>query len=218
MAYAINGIYINTTMTTLTDRQQEILDFVTQAITQTSIPPTWQDIADAFGFASTRAVQKHLQAIQVKGFLTLHTGTTRGISLKGRNRMSARSLTLSLPILGRVAAGIPLGADIGSDDQMLVDRTMFSQTPDYLLKVKGQSMQDDGIWDGDLVAVRRTNTANNNDIVVARIDGEITIKRLKQTKTKILLLPRNPDFAPIEVPADADFAIEGIYCGLVRTR
>lgn len=203
-------------MNELTDRQQEILDFVTDTITRTSIPPSWQEIAHAFGFASTRAVQKHLQAIATKGYLTLHPGQTRGISLRGRNRQISRSKTLSLPILGRVAAGGPIGADNITDEQMLVDRTMFSPMPDYLLKVKGQSMQDDGIWDGDLVAVHRTNTASNNDIVVARIDGEITIKRFKQTKTKILLLPRNPDFSPIEVPADADFAIEGIYCGLVR--
>ncbi len=204
-------------MTTLTDRQQEILDFVTETITQTSIPPTWQEICDAFGFASTRAVQKHLQAIETKGYITLHTGQTRGISLRGRNRSTPRNKTLNLPILGRVAAGGPIGADHVTDEHMTIDRTMFSRTPDYLLRVKGQSMQDDGILDGDLVAVQSANTANNHDIVVARIDGEMTIKRLKQTKTKILLLPRNPEFDPIEVPKDADFAIEGIYCGLVRT-
>lgn len=204
-------------MITLTDRQQEILDFVTDTIARSSIPPTWAEIAEAFGFASTRAVEKHLQAIAAKGYLTLLPGQARGISLRGRNYLPASSKTLSLPILGRVAAGGPIGADNISDEQMLVDRSMFSRTPDYLLKVKGQSMRDDGIFDGDLVAVHRANTANNNDIVVARIDGEITIKRLHQTKAKIQLLPRNPDFDPIDVPKDADFAIEGIYCGLVRT-
>ncbi|MGH8050386.1 MAG: transcriptional repressor LexA [Arenimonas sp.] len=203
-------------MKELTDRQQEIFDFVTDTIQRTSIPPTSQEICDRFGFASTRAAQKHLQAIEAKGFLTLRNGTSRGISLRGRNSAPARSKTLSLPILGRVAAGNPVEADIGSDDVVLIDRTMFSRTPDYLLKVQGDSMKDDGIWDGDLVAVHRTSHANNNETVVARINGEITIKRLKQTHDKIWLLPRNPDFAPIEVPADADFAIEGIYCGLVR--
>lgn len=203
-------------MNELTDRQQAILDFVSKQIAQTSLPPTRAEIAEEFGIASTRGVQKHLEALAVKGYLRLQPGLSRGITLQGRNRAALRSQSISLPILGRVAAGGPIGADNITDEQMLVDRTMFSPMPDYLLKVKGQSMQDDGIWDGDLVAVRRTNTASNNDIVVARIDGEITIKRLKQTKTKILLLPRNPDFSPIEVPADADFAIEGIYCGLVR--
>jgi repressor LexA len=203
-------------MNELTDRQQAILDFVSKKIAQTSLPPTRAEIAEAFEIASTRGVQKHLEAIAAKGYLRLQPGLSRGISLQARNRAALHGNSISLPILGRVAAGGPIGADNITDEQMLVDRTMFSPMPDYLLKVKGQSMQDDGIWDGDLVAVRRTNTANNNDIVVARIDGEITIKRLKQTKTKIFLLPRNPDFAPIEVPPDADFAIEGVYCGLVR--
>ncbi len=203
-------------MNELTHRQQAILDFVSKRIAQTHLPPTRAEIAEAFEIASTRGVQKHLEALAVKGYLHLQPGLSRGISLQSRNRAASRSNSISLPILGRVAAGGPIGADNITDEQMLVDRTMFSPMPDYLLKVKGQSMQDDGIWDGDLVAVRRTNTASNNDIVVARIDGEITIKRFKQTKTKIFLLPRNPDFAPIEVPPDADFAIEGVYCGLVR--
>lgn len=204
-------------MTTLTNRQQEILDFVTEAITQKSIPPSWQEISNAFGFASTRAVQKHLQAIEAKGYLTLHQGQTRGISLNGRNNLLSGRNTLSLPILGRVAAGGPIGVDNITDEQMWIDRSMFSLIPDYLLRVKGHSMIEDGIWNGDLVAVHRAATATNNQIVIARIDGEITIKRLKQTKNKIYLLPRNPEFSPIEVPSDADFAIEGIYCGLVRT-
>ena len=209
-------VHILVPMNELTDRQQAILDFVSKRIVQTSLPPTRAEIAEAFEIASTRGVQKHLVALAVKGYLRLQPGLSRGISLQSRNRVASRSNPISLPILGRVAAGGPIGADNITDEQMLVDRTMFSPMPDYLLKVKGQSMQDDGIWDGDLVAVRRTNTASNNDIVVARIDGEITIKRFKQTKTKIFLLPRNPDFAPIEVPPDADFAIEGVYCGLVR--
>ena len=209
-------VHILVPMNELTDRQQAILDFVSKRIVQTNLPPTRAEIAEAFEIASTRGVQKHLEALAVKGYLRLQPGLSRGISLQSRNRAASRSNSISLPILGRVAAGGPIGADNITDEQMLVDRTMFSPMPDYLLKVKGQSMQDDGIWDGDLVAVRRTNTASNNDIVVARIDGEITIKRFKQTKTKIFLLPRNPDFAPIEVPPDADFAIEGVYCGLVR--
>ena len=123
---------------------------------------------------------------------------------------------MALPVLGRVAAGAPIGADIGSDEQLLLDRHCFDPMPDYLLRVQGDSMRDDGILDGDLVAVRRAQEALNGRIVVARIDGEITIKRLRTTADAVLLLPRNPDYAPIVVPADADFAIEGLYCGLVR--
>lgn len=203
-------------MNDLTTRQKAILDFVKDRVAEGGEPPTRAEIAEAFDFASTRGAQKHLEALESKGYLTLKEGKARGIKLHPRIQAVLRSQSVSVPILGRVAAGGPIGADIRSDEEMLVDRSMFSVMPDYFLQVKGYSMKDDGILEGDLVGVRRSTTANNNDIVVARIDGEITIKRLKQTKTKILLLPRNPDFSPIEVPADADFAIEGIYCGLVR--
>ena len=124
---------------------------------------------------------------------------------------------LRLPILGRVAAGAPIGADAGIERHVLLDRALFSTKPDYLLRVKGDSMRDDGIFDGDLVAVHRTREARNGQVVVARIDGEITIKRFEQTRSRIRLLPRNPDYAPIVVEPGSDFAIEGLYCGLVRT-
>ena len=123
---------------------------------------------------------------------------------------------LRLPVLGRVAAGTPIGADIDGERVVLLDRSFFFPTPDYLLKVKGDSMRDDGILDGDLIGVHRTSEARSGQIVVARIDDEITVKLLKIGKDRIRLLPRNPDFAPIEVLPDQDFAIEGLYCGLVR--
>jgi repressor LexA len=116
----------------------------------------------------------------------------------------------------RAGAGTPIGADIRSDDFVLLDRAFFAPAPDYLLKVQGDSMRDDGIFDGDLIGVHRTPTARSGEIVVARIDDEITVKRLKIAKDSIRLLPRNPDYAPIEVRPDQDFAIEGLYCGLVR--
>jgi repressor LexA len=119
-------------------------------------------------------------------------------------------------VLGRVAAGAPIGADAGVERHLLLDRAMFFPTPDYLLKVRGDSMVDDGIFDGDLIAVHRTPVAENGQIVVARLDGELTVKRFQRGKDRISLLPRNPDYAPIVVPPDADFAIEGLYCGLVR--
>ena len=133
-----------------------------------------------------------------------------------RIKESVTDDALRLPILGRVAAGLPIGADIPSDDYVLLDRAFFSPSPDYLLKVKGDSMRDDGIFDGDLVGIHRTQQALSDQIVVARIDDEITIKRLKIGKHGIRLLPRNPDFKPIDVRPDQDFAIEGLYCGLIR--
>jgi len=123
---------------------------------------------------------------------------------------------LELPVLGQVAAGVPIGADIGSDQMVLMDRAFFSPAPDYLLRVRGDSMRDEGIFDGDLIGVHRTADARSGQIVIARIDDEITVKLLKLGKDRIRLLPRNPDYAPIEVAPGQDFAIEGLYCGLVR--
>ena len=203
-------------MSELTDRQQAILDFVTERVESQGLPPTWAEIAEAFGFSQTRSARKHLQALEAKGYLSLLPGKARGIRLPAHVRPN-RSELISLPILGRVAAGAPIGADADYQGQQVFDRATFFPQPDYLLRVKGDSMRDDGILDGDLIAVHRTPVAENNQIVVARLDGEITVKRFKRSKNQILLLPRNPDYAPIVVPADADFAIEGLYCGLVRT-
>ena len=123
---------------------------------------------------------------------------------------------LQLPVLGQVAAGVPIGADIGSDDLLILDRVLFSPTPDYLLRVKGDSMRDEGIFDGDLIGVHRAADARSGQIVVARIDDEITVNLFKPGKDGIRLLPRNPDYAPIVVQPGQDFAIEGLYCGLIR--
>ncbi|HVR80992.1 MAG TPA: transcriptional repressor LexA [Luteimonas sp.] len=200
----------------LTDRQQAILDFVRGRIAADGLPPTWAEIAQAFGFRQTRAAQKHLQALAAKGYLTLLPGKARGIRLTGTSRPRQRDEQLRLPILGRVAAGAPIGADAQVERHLILDRVLFSPTPDYLLRVHGDSMRDDGILDGDLVAVHRTPQARDGQVVVTRIDGEITIKRLKLGRDRIRLLPRNPDYAPIEVQPGQDFAIEGLYCGLIR--
>jgi repressor LexA len=199
-----------------TPRQQAILDFVAARIEAEGMPPTLAEIARAFGFNQTRAAHKHLLALEAKGRLTLLPGKARGIRLPGLPRRRARGGALELPVLGRVAAGAPIGADAGIERHLLLDRAMFFPTPDYLLKVKGDSMVDDGIFDGDLIAVHRTPVAENGQIVVARVDGELTVKRFHRGKDRIRLLPRNPDYAPIVVAPDADFAIEGLYCGLVR--
>lgn len=205
-------------MPDLTDRQQAILDFVRERIATEGLPPTWAEIARAFGFRQTRAAQKHLQALEAKGYLTLLPGKARGIRLPpaGRPRKAPRDGEVELPILGRVAAGLPIGADAGVQRHLLLDRRLFSSPPDYLLRVQGDSMREDGILDGDLVAVHRTSEARDGQIVVARLDDEITIKRLQLTAGGIRLLPRNPDYAAIEIRPDHDFAIEGVYCGLAR--
>jgi len=205
-------------MPDLTDRQQAILDFVHERIAADGMPPTWAEIARAFGFRQTRAAQKHLQALEAKGYLTLLPGKARGIRLPASQANSNEQRRL--PILGRVAAGLPIGADAPLDAEaerhLLVDRGLFSTSPDYLLRVQGDSMRDDGILDGDLVAVHRTNEARDGQVVVARIDGELTIKRLELRGGRLRLLPRNPAHPPIALQPGQEFAIEGVYCGLIR--
>ena len=177
--------------------------------------PSLAEIALAFGFASRNAAQKHVQALVADGLLEQTTGRSRGLRLPG-----GPADLLPLAVLGRVAAGQPIGADIGlgadPDDRLWLDRRLFSPTPDYLLKVQGDSMIDDGILDGDLVGVQRSADARDGQTVIARIDGELTIKRLQRSARRIRLLPRNPAHAPIEIARGQDFAIEGVYCGLVR--
>lgn len=202
-------------MTTLTDTQQAILSMITDRIESDGIPPSQSEIASAFGFSGVRAAQYHLEALEQAGVIKRIPGQARGIQLC-RPRQVPADDALHLPILGRVAAGAPIGADPETDNYVLLDRNLFFPSPDYLLKVKGDSMRDEGIFDGDLIGVHRTPEARSGQIVVARIDDEITVKLLKISKDRIRLLPRNPDYAPIEVLPDQDFAIEGLYCGLVR--
>jgi repressor LexA len=209
-------------MDDLTDRQQAILGFVRERIEADGLPPTWAEIARAFGFRQTRAAQKHLQAIAARGYLTLLPGKARGIRLSNGmlSNGSPRAPQLSLPVLGRVAAGAPIGADAGADAGVervfAFDPALFSPRPDYLLRVRGDSMRDEGILDGDLVAVQRRADARDGQVVVARLDDELTIKRLELRRERVRLLPRNPGYAPVEVQPGQDFAIEGLYCGLVR--
>ena len=207
----------------LTDTQQAILALIAERIERDGVPPSQTEIAHAFGFKGVRAAQYHLEALEQAGAIQRLPGKARAIRVMHPDfcrheaiAPAANDDALRLPVLGRVAAGVPIGADVGGDSYVLLDRVFFSPAPDYLLKVKGDSMRDDGILDGDLIGVHRQNTASNGQIVVARIDEEITVKRLKIGKDRIQLLPRNPDYAPIEVHPDQDFAIEGLYCGLVR--
>ena len=214
----------------LTARQQQILDLVQSAIERTGAPPTRAEIANELGFKSANAAEEHLQALARKGVIELVGGTSRGIRLKSdtlRALNEARgkqyslplpSLSqLSLPLVGRVAAGTPILAQEHVEQTYLLEATMFPRRPDYLLKVKGMSMRDAGIIDGDLLAVQKSREARNGQIVVARLGDEVTVKRFRRTRTTIELLPENPDFQPIIVPfGDVDFELEGIAEGLVR--
>lgn len=210
----------------LTDTQQAILDLIAERIEAEGVPPSQTEIARAFGFKGVRSAQYHLDALEAAGAIERVPGRARGIRLvrpvaddmveDTLPAVAANDQVLRLPVLGRVAAGLPIGADIGSDDYVVLDKVFFSPAPDYLLKVQGDSMIDEGIFDGDLIGVHRTRDARSGQIVVARIDDEITVKLLKIGKERIRLLPRNPDYAPIEVSPDQDFSIEGLYCGLLR--
>jgi repressor LexA len=206
--------------TDLTDRQQAILDFVRERIAADGMPPTLAEIARAFGFRQARAAAKHLLALEAKGHLTLLPGKARGIRLPTTLTTKAkRDEPLALPLLGRVAAGRPIGAAAEVEREVLLDPHLFHPRPHYLLRVRGDSMRDDGILDGDLIAVHRTPEARSGQTVVARVDGEITVKRLEYNLAhdRVRLLPRNPEHAPIEVDPDTDdFAIEGLYVGVLR--
>lgn len=212
----------------LTARQQEILDLIRDAIERTGAPPTRAEIAAQLGFRSANAAEEHLQALARKGVIELVGGTSRGIRLRGPARMRGASAglgtlplpgmaQLALPLIGRVAAGGPILAQEHVDRTVVVEPHLFARRPDYLLRVRGMSMRDAGILDGDLLAVQKTTEARNGQIVVARLGDEVTVKRLQRTKAGIELLPENPDFRPIVVPPDsADFALEGLAVGLIR--
>ncbi|MCD9097827.1 transcriptional repressor LexA [Luteimonas fraxinea] len=208
----------------LTQTQHAILEMIGERIAAEGMPPSQAEIARAFGFSGVRAAQYHLDALEAAGAIERVPGRARGIRVLVPVQQAQHALALGatpsdalrLPVLGQVAAGAPIGADIGSDDYLVLDRVLFSPSPDYLLKVKGDSMRDEGIFEGDLIGVHRTRDARSGQIVVARVDDAITVKLLKIGKDRIRLMPRNPDYAPIEVLPDQDFAIEGLYCGLVR--
>ena len=212
----------------LSDTQQAILSLIAERIESDGMPPSQTEISRALGFKGVRAAQYHLEALEAAGAIERIPGRARGIRVRQLPSSAPVSSagqadsddSVRLPVLGQVAAGMPIGAGIdeGSlpDAYIVLDRVLFSPKPDYLLKVKGDSMRDEGIFDGDLIGVHRTREARSGQIVVARIEDEITVKLLKMGGGRIRLMPRNPDFAPIEVQADQDFAIEGLYCGLVR--
>ncbi|MCB1978633.1 MAG: transcriptional repressor LexA [Burkholderiaceae bacterium] len=213
----------------LTARQQQILDLIQNAMAQTGAPPTRAEIAKQLGFKSANAAEEHLQALARKGVIELVSGTSRGIRLRGetvRNLNAARGTQfhlpiaslaqLALPLVGRVAAGSPILAQEHVEQTYCVESSLFQRKPDYLLKVRGMSMRDVGIMDGDLLAVQQTREARNGQIIVARLGDEVTVKRLRRTARAIELLPENPDFPVIVVQPGEPFEIEGLAVGLIR--
>ncbi|MBQ96382.1 MAG: LexA repressor [Roseibacillus sp.] len=196
----------------LTGRQEQILGYIKDYLQETGFPPTRSEIAQEMGFKSPNAAEEHLRALARKGAIEMLPGTSRGIRLPINEQ-------LGLPIIGQVAAGSPILAEESIADYCDIPPDMFSPQADYLLTVKGTSMIDVGIYEDDLLAVHKADRANNGDIVVARIDDEVTVKRLEtsRSKYKVTLIAENPDFSPIEVDMrSSDFAIEGISVGVIR--
>jgi repressor LexA len=223
-------------MIKLTARQEQILSLIKDAIENTGFPPTRAEIATELGFKSANAAEEHLQALARKGAIEISPGTSRGIRLCGDNGASRNAdrparfsgtqmalphpalMQLSLPLIGRVAAGSPILAQEHVEANYHVDPALFTAKPDYLLKVRGMSMRDAGIMDGDLLAVKKTDTARNGQIVVARLGDDVTVKRYRKTGGLIELLPENPDFKTIRVESEGEnFALEGLAVGLLRT-
>jgi repressor LexA len=198
----------------LTARQQQILDWIRGHIEATGMPPTRAEIAAGLGFSTASSAEDHLQALAKKGALELTPGAARGLRLKDIPGMPVQG---ALPLVGRVAAGSPILALENVEAHYRIDPGLFTPRADYLLRVRGQSMQDAGIADGDLLAVHKTDDARSGQVVVARLGDEVTVKRLKRRGREITLLAENPDFAPIAVdPKRTSFAIEGIAVGLIR--
>ena len=213
----------------LTARQQQILELIQSAISRTGAPPTRAEIATELGFKSANAAEEHLQALARKGVIELVSGTSRGIRLKSdtlrsinenRSKLHALSLPsfsqLMLPLIGRVAAGSPILAQEHIDQTYYLESSLFQHKPDYLLKVRGMSMRDAGIMDGDLLAVQSTKEAKNGQIVVARLGEEVTVKRFRRNNNVIELHPENPDYQTIVVEPGEAFEIEGLAVGLIR--
>ena len=213
----------------LTARQAQILELIQKAITRTGAPPTRVEIAAELGFRSPNAAEEHLKALARKGVIELVSGMSRGIRLRvdmldsiNASRTKPLSFSvpglaqLALPLVGRVAAGTPILAQEHIERTYVLESSLFRQQPDYLLKVRGMSMRDVGIMDGDLLAVKQAKEAKNGQIVVARLGDEVTVKRFHRHQHVIELLAENADFNPIVVQPGDPFELEGVAVGLIR--
>ncbi|MBE8597163.1 transcriptional repressor LexA [Xenorhabdus sp. BG5] len=200
-------------MKALTARQQQVYDLVRDHISQTGMPPTRAEIAARLGFRSPNAAEEHLKALARKGVIEIISGASRGIRLLLEENEGA-----GLPLIGRVAAGEPLLAQEHIESHYKVDPELFKPSADFLLRVSGMSMKDIGIMDGDLLAVHKTQDVHNGQVIVARIEDEVTVKRFKQTGNKIELIAENPEFKPIVVDlSEQNFTIEGLAVGVIRS-
>ena len=204
----------------LTARQKQILRFISEFIEKHKYPPTRAELAAHFGFRSPNAAEAHLRALENKSVIGIERGAARGITLLP---LAAEDLpapaNMPLPLVGRVAAGSPILAQENIEDEYRVDPALFLRKPHYLLRVQGMSMQDAGILDGDLLAVHRTPEARNGQIVVARVDDEVTVKRFRRRGHRVQLIPENVDFEPIEVDLrKQELAIEGLGVGVIRPK
>jgi len=197
-------------MIKLTARQQEVLDLIKNAIVTTGFPPTRAEIAEQLGFRSPNAAEEHLKALARKGAIEMMPGASRGIRIIEEQQ-------LGLPIIGRVAAGEPILAQEHVEDHCEIPANWFKPNADFLLEVHGESMINVGIMDGDLIAVHKTEVARNGQIVVARVEEDVTVKRYQKNRNKVTLFAENDDFDPIEVNLkEANFSIEGLYVGVIR--
>lgn len=194
----------------LTRRQQQVLDMIRDFMEEYNMPPTRVEIADAMGFRSANAAEDHLKALMNKGVIEMYAGSSRGIRIVEEGEQG-------LPVIGRVAAGNPILAEENIEDHYQMDAEIFYPAADYLLRVKGMSMRDVGILNGDLLAVHRTQDVTSGQIVVARLGDEVTVKRFRRRGNKVRLMPENEDFEPIEVDLrDEELTIEGLAVGVIR--
>jgi len=204
-------------MEPLTERQAEILRLVRELTEVTGYPPTRAEIAQKMGFRSVNAAEQHLRALEKKGAIEISSGASRGIRVRDGRSGSRTARLLELPVVGRVAAGAPILAEENLAGHYQVDPNLFTPRADYLLRVRGLSMRDAGILEGDLLAVHRTQEARSGQIVVARLGDEVTVKRLRRRGHAVSLEAENPEFEPIEVDLRRDaLAIEGIAVGVIR--
>ena len=202
-------------MLKLTPRQSEILDFIKQCLEDNGFPPTRAEIAQQLGFKSPNAAEEHLKALARKGAIEMTPGASRGIRIPGFEPNSQDED--GLPVIGRVAAGAPILAQQNVEESCRINPDFFHLKADYLLRVRGMSMKDIGILDGDLLAVHTTREARNGQIVVARIDEEVTVKRFKREGNQVWLIAENPEFAPIEINLEEqELIIEGLSVGVIR--
>ena len=202
-------------MLKLTPRQSEILAFIKRCLEDNGYPPTRAEIAQELGFKSPNAAEEHLKALARKGAIEMTPGASRGIRIPGFE--PAANEEEGLPVIGRVAAGAPILAQQNVEDSCKINPEFFHPKADYLLRVRGMSMKDIGIFDGDLLAVHTTREARNGQVVVARIGDEVTVKRFKREGSKVWLIAENPEFAPIEVDLkDQELVIEGLSVGVIR--